>query len=239
MKPLIIRLEAFLFNWMNKKKYVIIVAGGSGSRMNSDLPKQFITVGGQPILMHTLSQFKKYDRDIALILVLPESQITYWNQLCKEYEFDIEHNIIPGGQTRYHSVKNGLDSINSTHGYVAIHDGVRMFISTKNVEDSFVSAQEKGSGVLAVAPKDSLREISQGTNKAVDRSNFQIIQTPQTFDLKLIKDAFLLPYQETFTDDANVFEAAGHSISLVEGNYKNIKITTPEDLIVAEAFLTQ
>ncbi len=222
---------------MNKKKFVIIVAGGSGLRMGADLPKQFIKIGKLPILMHTLLQFKKYDKAIKTILVLPSSQISFWKELCIQHNFTTTHTIVEGGETRYHSVQNGLNSIPDTQGLIAIHDGVRMFVSTQGIKNAFDSALVNGSGVLSTPSKDSLRISENGENKAVDRSKYCIIQTPQTFDLKQIKDAFELPYQATFTDDASVFENAGHKIHLVEGDYKNIKITTPEDLIIADTFL--
>ena len=222
---------------MTKKKFVIIVAGGSGLRMGADLPKQFLKISNLPILMHTLLQFKNYDEATKIILVLPNSQIEFWKELCNQHHFTSPHTIVKGGQTRYHSVQNGLNSIKDTQGLVAIHDGVRMFISTQEIQNTFDSALLNGSGVLSTSSKDSLRVITDGENKGVDRSKYRIIQTPQTFDLSLIKEAFKLPYQSTFTDDASVFENAGHKISLVEGTYKNIKITTPEDLIIADAFL--
>ncbi len=217
-------------------RYAIIVAGGSGSRMQSELPKQFIELGGKPILMHTVEAFANCS-PIQIILVLPQKDIELWNSLCVKHNFSIPVKMATGGETRFHSVKNGITSIKDDTGLVAIHDGVRPFISKDIIEKSFTSAQEKLSGVVAVELKDSIREDKNNVNKALNRADYKLIQTPQTFSLAAIKKAFKTPYQNFFTDDASVFEHAGNSIELVEGDYRNIKLTTPEDLIVGEAFL--
>ena len=216
---------------------MVIVAGGSGSRMRSDIPKQFLEVNGRPILMYTIDRFAQHKLQPQLIVVLPKSSIATWETLCKQHNFTSPHKIITGGQTRYHSVLNGLNSINTNEGTVAIHDGVRMFVPDDCISACFTSAENLNSGVPCVASKDSLRKIKNNGNTAVNREDYKIIQTPQVFDLSLLKRAFELPYQDSFTDDASVFENAGHSIHLVEGDYKNIKITTPEDLLIAETFL--
>jgi 2-C-methyl-D-erythritol 4-phosphate cytidylyltransferase len=213
------------------KKYAIIVAGGSGSRMKSDIPKQFIEVGGLPILMHTLKQFKEADAEIELILVLPESQFEYWNMLCKKYS-TAPHQLVKGGKTRFQSGLNGLQVIEN-EGIVAIHDGVRPFVSIDIINESFKIAAEKGTAVVSVPSKDSVRVNGQ----AIDRSTVRLIQTPQTFQISLIKKAFETEELSTFTDDASVAEHAGFTINLIEGNYENIKITTPEDLLWAEVIL--
>jgi 2-C-methyl-D-erythritol 4-phosphate cytidylyltransferase len=210
------------------KKYAIIVAGGSGSRMKSDIPKQFIEVGGLPILMHTLKRFKEADAEIELILVLPASQFEFWNNLCKKYP-TVPHQLVAGGKTRFQSSLNGLQAIDN-EGLVAIHDGVRPFVSVDIVNESFKIASEKGNAVVSVPSKDSVRVNGQ----AIDRSTVRLIQTPQTFQIPLIKKAFETEELSTFTDDASV---AGFTINLIEGNYENIKITTPEDLLWAEVIL--
>jgi 2-C-methyl-D-erythritol 4-phosphate cytidylyltransferase len=213
------------------KKYAIIVAGGSGSRMKSDIPKQFIEVGGLPILMHTLKRFKEADSEIELIVVLPESQFEYWKILCGKY-FPPSHQLVNGGKTRFQSGLNGLQVIDN-EGLVAIHDGVRPFVSVDIINESFKIAAEKGTAVVSVPSKDSVRVNGQ----AIDRSTVRIIQTPQTFQIPLIKKAFETEELSTFTDDASVAEYAGFEINLIEGNYENIKITTPKDLLWAEIIL--
>ncbi|GAL82861.1 2-C-methyl-D-erythritol 4-phosphate cytidylyltransferase [Sporocytophaga myxococcoides] len=218
-------------------KYAIIVAGGSGTRMNSEVPKQFILLNGLPILMHTVKNFFFYDSKITIILVLPSSQISAWNHLCQEHHFNFPLEIVHGGNTRFQSVKNGLAHIKEERGLVAIHDGVRPLIRKNIIQNAFKSAEIYGSGIVAVNSKDSLRVLKGNESEAVDRSLYKCIQTPQCFDLNLLKKAFDTEELPTFTDDATVFEHAGHKISLVEGGYENIKITTPEDLIIAEALL--
>ena len=213
------------------KKYAIIVAGGSGSRMKSDIPKQFIEVGGLPILMHTLKRFKEADSEIELILVLPESQLDYWKELCSKYP-TVPHQLVKGGKTRFQSGLNGLQVIGN-EGLVAIHDGVRPFVSVDIINESFRIAAEKGTAVVSVPSKDSVRV----NGKSIDRSTVRIIQTPQTFQITLIKKAFETEELDSFTDDASVAEHAGFEINLIEGNYENIKITTPEDLLWAEIII--
>jgi len=213
------------------KKYAIIVAGGSGNRMKSSIPKQFIEVGGLPILMHTLKRFKEADSTIELILVLPESQFEFWNDLCKKYQ-TVPHQLVKGGITRFQSGLNGLQAIDN-EGLVAIHDGVRPFVSVEIINESFSVAAEKGTAVVSVPCKDSVRV----NGLAIDRSTVRLIQTPQTFQISLIKKAFETEELISFTDDSSVAEHAGFAINLIEGNYENIKITTPEDLLWAEVIL--
>lgn len=215
------------------KKYAIIVAGGCGNRMKSDVPKQFIEVGGLPILMHTLKRFKEADSEIELILVLPESQFDYWNNLCLKYP-TVPHQLVKGGKTRFQSGFNGLQVIGNK-GLVAIHDGVRPFVSVEIINESFRIAAEKGTAVVSVSSKDSVRV----NGKSIDRSTVRIIQTPQTFRVTLIQKAFETEELDSFTDDASVAEYAGFEINLIEGNYENIKITTPEDLLWAEVILSK
>lgn len=218
------------------QKYVVIVAGGSGTRMKREIPKQFIPVAGKPILMHTLLAFYNFSTEINIILVLPESQVLGWKSLCAQYNFDIPHKTTVGGETRFHSVKNGLANINGD-GLVAIHDGVRPLISDQIILNSFAMAQQKGNAITAVPLKDSIRWSNGIDNKVVNRNDYQLIQTPQTFRIGLIKEAFNTGYDPSFTDDASVLEASGTKINLIEGDYSNIKITTPEDLVLAESLL--
>jgi len=217
-------------------EHVIIVAGGSGTRMQSAIPKQFIKVGKLPLLMHTISAFFRYSETIKIIIVLPHEQLNYWQQLVKEYGFTITHKVVSGGITRFESVKNGLLAI-SGEGHVAIHDGVRPIISAQLIDNCFKAARNFGSGVAAVLPKDSIREIKDGANKNLDRNQFRLVQTPQTFELSLIKAAYLATTDSGFSDDASVAEKYGHQITLVAGDYENIKITTPGDIKIAQALL--
>ena len=216
-------------------EYAIIVAGGSGSRMQHDVPKQFIEVAGKPVLMRTIEQFYNYNPDVRLVVVLPEQQQTVWRNLCKKYNFTIFHVVVAGGATRFASVKNGLAMVQG-EGLVAVHDGVRPFINTEIIKATFKAAAAHGAAVVAVSPKDSIREITASGSKAVPRTNYKLVQTPQIFKADLLHKAYAQPETEHFTDDASVVEQLGTEIVLVEGSYQNIKITTPEDLVLAEAF---
>ena len=204
--------------------------------MDSDTPKQFLTISGQPILMHTLSQFYHYDHQLEIILVLPLSQFNKWTELSLIHDFDVPHRLVAGGSTRFHSVKNGLDSIEE-EGLVAIHDGVRPLIETSIIRNTFEVAEKKGNAIASVELKESIRHVSDASSKAIDRTSYHIIQTPQTFLVTQIKKAYAIEYDESITDDASVAEMAGQLVNLVEGSYRNIKITTSEDLVIAEAFL--
>ena len=219
-------------------KYALIVAGGSGSRMQSDTPKQFLEIGKMPILMHTLNAFYQYSSTLQIILVLPEEHISLWNDLVRDHRFGIDHTLVRGGETRFESVKNGLDNINED-GLVAIHDGVRPFVSHELIANCFISAEENGTGIAAVTPKDSLREITENGNNSVDRTSYKLMQTPQSFRISLIKNSYSEAKGIGFTDDASVAEQAGNKITLVEGEYRNIKITTPEDIKIAQALLEE
>lgn len=219
-------------------EFVVIVAGGSGSRMKSDIPKQFIPVAGSPILMHTIRAFRTYSATISIRLILPESQFSAWNKLCVDYNFQEDYQLIAGGETRFDSVKNGLQSIQEEEGLIAVHDGVRPFVAQSTIQLGFQKAIENGSSVTCIPLKDSVRLVQpDGKNVAVNRSDYRLIQTPQTFRLDWMRTAFQTSYQSDFTDCASVLEKAGYPIHLIEGNFENIKITTPEDLIWAEAFL--
>lgn len=219
-------------------KYAIIVAGGSGSRMGADLPKQFIEFGGEPILMRTLRSFYQFDQQIKLIVVLPESQIGFWKELCEKKVFSVPHEVTSGGETRYHSVSNGLKLVDN-EGIVAVHDGVRPFISKELISRAFQDAAESGAAIPVIPSKDSLRKVEGNSSIAVERSQYFLVQTPQCFKSSILKAAYKLPYQDTFTDDASVVEASGHPISLIEGEANNIKITTPFDLRVAEVIINE
>lgn len=221
---------------MDSKEYALIVAGGKGTRIKSALPKQFLELNGKPILIHTLEAFYRYSEKIIIVLVLPEDDFPIWNELVKKHSFNKSIILQKGGETRFQSVKNGLDKIEAP-GLVAIHDGVRPLVSEDIIGASFRLAAVHQSAVAAVRLKESLRMTDQDNTKAVDRSRFRLIQTPQTFDIELIKQAYQLKEDASMTDDASVAEKCGHVISLFEGSYENIKITTQEDLIVAEALL--
>lgn len=206
--------------------------------MNSDLPKQFMPIGGRPVLMRTLEAFRAYSEQLSIILVLPESQFDRWKSLCHHYNFSLDYQLVAGGETRFHSVKNGLSGIEGTEGLVAVHDGVRPFVSSKIIEACFKRAAQEGTAVTCIPLKDSARLVlPDGSNQAVDRAAYRLIQTPQTFRLDWMRQAFETTPLPHFTDCASVLEHAGYPIHLIEGSYENIKITTPEDLLWAEAFL--
>ncbi len=229
-------MEPFLF-YLSMKKFVVIVAGGSGTRMGGNVPKQFIEIGGLPVLMHTIRQFYECGDTFHIILVLPAEQIPVWKELCLKHDFFIKHQLVEGGSTRFQSVKNALKTVEND-GLVAIHDGVRPFVSVKTIVKSFEVAQISGNAVAAVKLKDSIRITDEkGDSKAIDRNKCYLIQTPQTFRSSLIKKAFEIRESPDFTDDATVLERLGEKINLIDGSYQNIKITTPEDLIFANAFL--
>ena len=221
------------------KKYAIIVAGGSGSRMGSAIPKQFLLINEKPVLMHSISRFFYYDKDIEIIVVLPSAQIELWQQLCTQYNFTIKHHIVEVGTERFYSVKNGLDAILDCDGLVAIHDAVRPLVSNKTITEAFNAAASHKSGVPVVAVNDSIRLVEGNQSKALNRTQYKIVQTPQCFNLSALKKAFSKGYNTLFTDDASVFEQAGHSITLTDGNTENIKITTPIDLIIANQLLKE
>ena len=219
------------------KKNVIIVAGGKGLRMGNDLPKQFIPIGGKPVLMRTIEAFYRFNQDINIILVLPVSHQDYWKSLCEEYNFSIEHTIANGGETRFHSVKNGLALV--ADGLVGVQDGVRPFGSVEMIKRCFDAAEEEYPGVIPVIDStDSLREVvDEDKSRIVDRSKIRLVQTPQVFDVNVLKKAYQTDFKETFTDDASVVEAMGVNVHLVKGEVTNIKITTPLDLKIGELII--
>lgn len=221
---------------MALKEYAIIVAGGKGTRIRSAVPKQYIELCGLPILMHSIDAFYRYSTEVTLILVLPKDDRPMWRGLCEKYNFQRPYLLQDGGETRFQSVRNGLRLIDG-EGLVAIHDGVRPLVSEDIIGASFRLAAVHQSAVASVRLKESIRITDQDKTKAVDRSKYRLIQTPQTFLVSLIKPAYEIREEESMTDDASVAEHAGHRISLFEGSYENLKITTQEDLIVAEALM--
>jgi len=221
---------------MTKTKIALIVAGGKGERMQTDIPKQFIEINGKPILMYTLEKFHRYDAEMSLILVLPAVQIDFWKALCKKYAFDTQHQIIAGGSTRFQSVKNGLDSIFGP-ALIAVHDGVRPLVSIETISRCFDKAEAFGTAIPVVDLVDSIRQIMPEGSQSVDRSAFKQVQTPQVFDSGILKNAYEQDFSTLFTDDASVVESMGAKIQLVEGNRENIKITTAFDLEMAEFLL--
>lgn len=218
------------------KKYILIVAGGKGLRMGADIPKQFLPIGGKPVLMRTIETFYKYDSSIDMILVLPVEQQDYWKSLCKEYAFSIPHRIVNGGNSRFHSVKNGLALVEG-EGLVGVHDGVRPFVSQGVIGRCFSEAEKKKAVIPVVGMVETVRHLLGTGSETVDRDAYKLVQTPQIFSISLLKEAYKQEYTPEFTDDASVVEAMGVSVSLVEGNRENIKLTTPFDLIVANALV--
>ena len=215
------------------QKVALIVAGGKGDRMNTDIPKQFLLLNGTPILMHTLKQFSHFEE---IVLVLPHSQFDYWRELCSTYNFTQKHTLVAGGTTRFYSVKNGLEKIDA-NSIVAIHDGVRPLISTKLI-DSLITETKSGIGIIPIVPvKDSIRKVEGENSVHVDRSSLFKVQTPQCFLSADIKKAYTQEFSDTFTDDASVFEANGGEITTLLGEEKNLKITTKEDLKIASILI--
>jgi len=221
---------------MNSKEYALIVAGGKGTRMESKIPKQFLELNGLPVLMHTILAFYRYSKKITVILVLPEEDIAMWESLCVRHNFTHPLILQKGGETRFQSVRNGLKKIEED-GLVAIHDGVRPMITENIIATSFQLATVHHAAIAAVPLKESIRMVNPDHTKAVDRSKFRLIQTPQTFEVSLIKEAYEMKEDTSLTDDASVAEKSGNTIFLFEGSYDNIKITTADDLIIAEALM--
>lgn len=218
--------------------YVIIVAGGKGLRMGSELPKQFLPIGGKPVLMRTIERFHEYDPALQIILVLPKDQQEFWRELCRKHNFNIPHRIANGGDTRFQSSQNGLALIpDDAEGIVAIHDGVRPFVSTDVIGRCFDAARDDFAAIPVMPVIETLRYIDRGHGHNVLRDHFRSVQTPQCFDISLAKQAFNQPDRETFTDDASVIESLGCHVTMVEGNRENIKLTTPFDLKNADCFL--
>jgi len=205
--------------------------------MNSDIPKQFLLLAGKPVLMHTIERFHAFDPSINIVVVLPQKETTEWQSLCEKHSFKLKHMVVTGGNTRFHSVKNGLDTIQED-GVIGVHDGVRPFPSNDLINRCYAEAKTKGNAVPFVPVRESIRKVEGQKNEAVTRDSFVIIQTPQCFTSDVLKKAFLAEYQTTFTDDASVVEAAGETIHLVEGEFTNLKITFPGDLLYAEMLIS-
>ncbi len=219
------------------KKYVIIVAGGSGTRFKHVVPKQFLEVDGLPIIMHTMVKFYKYEQQISLIVVLPDGREKEWLTLVEKKSFDVPHEITIGGENRFYSVRNGLKLVKEK-GLVAVHDGVRPLVNLQTIKNCFDSAEIHGAAIPVVPVHESLRLISENGSKPVDRDLYRLVQTPQVAHSGLFKKAYEMDYQSKFTDDASVLEHLGVKIQLVPGNMENIKITTPIDLEVVRLFIT-
>lgn len=224
---------------MTCNKAIIIVAGGKGLRMGGDIPKQFVPIAGKPILMRTIERFKEYDAAIQIVLVLPESQLDYWKSLCAEYGFTQEVTIANGGDTRFHSVMNGLALVNPEVQLIGVHDGVRPFVSVATIAACYDEAARSGAAVPVIEPVETVRHLTSadGTSETVARGDYRLVQTPQVFTADLLRRAYRQSFTPFFTDDASVVEALGHSVTLVAGNRENIKITTPFDMVVGEAIL--
>ena len=219
-------------------KYIIIVAGGKGSRMGIEIPKQFLILNGKPVLMRTIEAFYNYDSTIKIILVLPEEQQDYWYILCVKYEFTINHEIVSGGKTRFHSVKNGLDVITEKNVIIGIHDGVRPLVSLDVIGRCFDKAAEKGVAFPVVPVVETLRKKTEKGSITVNRADYCLVQTPQVFSAQIIRKAYRQEFSDTFTDDVSVVEALNeYPVYEVEGSRENIKITTPVDLIIAQSII--
>ncbi|MEB2781041.1 2-C-methyl-D-erythritol 4-phosphate cytidylyltransferase [Algoriphagus sp. C2-6-M1] len=221
-------------------KAAILVAGGRGTRMGGPIAKQYLPVAGIPVLMRTLSVFYRVDPSCDLILVLPESDFLYWEELCSEYKFTLPHRLIAGGNSRFQSVRNGLNALNADTKLVAIHDGVRPFVAETVISESFDVAERNGSAIAVIALKDSIRKLTDdGKSFYEERQYFRLVQTPQTFQVDKIKKAFAVTELQQFTDDATVYENQGWQVTLISGNGENIKITTPEDMDYAAYIATK
>ncbi|HTD99551.1 MAG TPA: 2-C-methyl-D-erythritol 4-phosphate cytidylyltransferase [Mucilaginibacter sp.] len=217
--------------------YAIIVAGGSGSRMQSSVPKQFLLLNGMPVLMHTINAFYKCQTQPQLIVVLPPDSHDYWNELCSEHNFTIPHQLVNGGETRFHSVKNGIGLIDDEDSIIAVHDAVRPLINGTIIDESYECAIQYGNAIVAIKSRDSVRQIKDNRSVSLVRDEIYLIQTPQTFQSAQLKKAYQQPFHVNFTDDASVVEQTGVNINLINGSYQNIKITFPEDIAIAEFLL--
>ena len=219
--------------------YVIIVAGGKGLRMGSDIPKQFLPIGGKPVLMRTLERFREYSPALQIILVLPKAQQEYWKELCEKHNFTVAYQLADGGETRFHSVQHGLALIpDDAEGVVGVHDGVRPFPSIDVINNCYETARTAKAVIPVIPVVETVRHLDNApSSHTVPRGEYRLVQTPQTFDIQLLKAANRQSYNDGFTDDASVVEAFGFDVTLVEGNRENIKITTPYDLKIAEVLI--
>lgn len=220
------------------EKYIIVVAGGRGTRMGGDTPKQFLPLAGSTVLMHTLDRMAAAEPEAALILALPHDQQEEWQRLCNVYNYTRPHTVTDGGDTRFQTVSNALELV-PNNALVAIHDGVRPLVSTSVVQQAFATAATTGAAIPVMPVVESLREVVGDTSHAVERSAYRAVQTPQVFNSTLLKKAYNVPYRAEFTDDASVYEASGHNVYLIDGNRENIKITIPQDIALAEIIISQ
>jgi 2-C-methyl-D-erythritol 4-phosphate cytidylyltransferase len=216
--------------------YALIVAGGTGTRMGTEIPKQFLELAGKPVLMHSIERFHAFDKLIKIIVVIPGNQFEFWEELKGKHSFSVSHTLVKGGSSRFFSVKNGLNEVDDD-GYVAIHDGVRPLVSINTIKRCFKTAEGFGNAIPVISPSESVRMITDQGSVPVNRHYLRIIQTPQVFKTSLIKKAYLQDFSTDFTDDAMLLEKSGETIHLVDGNRENIKITNPEDLVMATALL--
>lgn len=222
------------------KRYIIVVAGGKGTRMGGDTPKQFQLLAGKPVLMVTLEHLHSLDPSLQIVLVLPQEHMELWKSLCKEYSFEVPMMLAAGGTTRFHSVQNGLALVDDIDdALVGVHDGVRPFVSQRVYDDTYREALISGAAIPMIEINDSLRHIigSNGASEVVPRDRYRLVQTPQVFKLSVLREAYMQRFVESFTDDASVVEAMGHSVVGVEGNRENIKLTTPYDLLIANTIM--
>lgn len=210
---------------------VIITAGGTGKRMGAGVPKQFLLIDGRPMLMHTIEAFYSFDPTFELILTLPEEWASHWEELCEKHTFTIPHRLVTGGEERFHSVKNAIN--HCTGEFIAIHDGVRPFVSQDTIRRCFESAQIHHAAIPVVPVNQSIRKVTEEGNLGVNRNEYKVVQTPQVFTRKILIESYNQPYDPAFTDDASVVENRGYEIHMVEGNEENIKITTKQDLLLA------
>lgn len=220
------------------ERSTIIVAGGTGKRMASPVPKQFLLLAGKPLLCHTITAFHRFDPPMQLIVVLPKEQIVTWGTLCSEHGFTTEHAVVPGGEERFHSVGEGLKHVKHD-GLVAVHDGVRPLINVELIDRCFAAAEEHGAAIPVLPMSSSVRELVGEGSRAVDRTRLRKVQTPQCFRVELLRKAFQLPYDPAFTDEATLVERMGLAVHLVQGEERNIKVTTPTDLILANSLLAE
>lgn len=216
------------------EKTIIIVAGGQGMRFKAVKPKQFLYIQDRPIAMHTIDLFSFYDRKMQIILGLAEEYFSYWESICEQFHFDLPLTLSPGGKTRYHTVRNALSKVNKGN-LVGIHDAVRPLVYKHTIDRCYEEAERSGAAIPCIPVHNTIREITGGGSRWVDREKLRAVQTPQVFRYDILMKSYEQPYSETFTDDASVVESMGHTVKLVEGNPENIKITTPEDLVFAEA----
>lgn len=216
------------------QKTIIIVAGGQGMRFKAEKPKQFLYIRGRPITLHTIELFHKYDRNIQIILGLAEEYFSYWESICEQFHFDVPMTLSPGGESRYHTVKNALSKARKGN-LVGIHDAVRPLVYKHTIDRCYDEAEKSGAAIPCITVHNTIREITKGGSRWVDREKLRSVQTPQVFRYDILMTGYEQAYSESFTDDASVVESVGYPVKLVDGNPENIKITTPEDLVFAEA----